>query len=383
MKINVEEIKRINENLLGFITIYVLRVERNETTPAYRIYRRYHEIHALHKHLKQIFLASFTGMRLPPFPTRKLLFQSDRSSQRKAKDLTSYFDDLLEIPFVANSSTMDEFILRIAKDEERLQSLIEQNPDFTPRVSFSGPLKINGVFVEDGESLRDELVDHIRSSFVFLSVHDGKCNTNFSNNTIYDEKINEIEFLQKLHQKLQCGIRKALHNELHDIMHKIQQDWTESILNQDWVPHRSDGNLLHSVKKGCLVYVVERTNAGWWLVTDPQFPGFFGYLPAAYLSIPIDQLESISCSEPWSVKHDYLKFQDDELSVAYGDTVTVLEKFVDGWWRCRAEDNQIGMVPCWVLMRPNKSVGSPVAYGDLCWAMGRRAIRGQSLKKRP
>ena len=79
-----------------------------------------------------------------------------------------------------------------------------------------------------------------------------------------------LEFLQKLQQKLQCGIRKTLHNELYDIMHKIPQDWTESILNQDWVPDRADGNLLHSVKKGCLVYVVERTNVGWWLVTDPQ-----------------------------------------------------------------------------------------------------------------
>ena len=95
MKIKVEEIKRITENLLGFITVYVLRVERNETSPAYRIYRRYHEIHGLHEHLKQIFHTSFTGVRFPPFPTRKLLFLSDRSVQRKAKDLSLYFDGLL------------------------------------------------------------------------------------------------------------------------------------------------------------------------------------------------------------------------------------------------------------------------------------------------
>ena len=122
MKIKVEEIKRITENLLGFITVYVMRVKRNETTPAYRIYRRYHEIHGLHEHLKQIFHTSFTGVRFPPFPTRKLLFPSDRSARRKAKDLSSYFDGLLEIPFVATSSTLDEFILKIPKDYKELIS---------------------------------------------------------------------------------------------------------------------------------------------------------------------------------------------------------------------------------------------------------------------
>ena len=409
MKIKVEEIKRITENLLGFITVYVLRVERNGTSPAYRIYRRYHEIHGLHEHLKQIFHTSFTGVRFPPFPTRKLLFLSDRSVQRKAKDLSLYFDGLLEIPFVASSSTLDEFILKVPKDEERLQSLIEQNPDFRPRLSFSGPLKIDGIFLEDEEVSEEteveelsegESPDHTRTSdeekgmtktvsFVFMNVHDDMCNNNFNNNTTDDEKLHEklhdqldgnMNLQQKLQnelqQKLHSNMHKTLHNELHDKMHEIPQDWTESILNQDWFPDRSDCNLLHAVEKGRMVHVIERTNAGWWLVTDPQFPGFFGYLPAAYLSIPIDQLESISCSEPWSVKNDYFKSQDDELSVAYGDTVTVLEKFVDGWWRCRAEDNQIGMVPYSVLMRPNKSASFPVA-------MGRRGIRGQSLKIKP
>ena len=83
MKIKVKEIKKISENLLGFITVYVMWVGRNESTPAYRIYRRYHEIHGLHEHLKQIFHTSFTGVRFPPFPTRQLLFLSDRSAQRK------------------------------------------------------------------------------------------------------------------------------------------------------------------------------------------------------------------------------------------------------------------------------------------------------------
>ena len=60
----------------------------------------------------------------------------------------------------------------------------------------------------------------------------------------------------------------------------------------------------------------------------------------------------------------------------YGDTVTVLEKFVDGWWRCRHAHGQIGMVPYSVLMKPNKSASIPIA-------IGRRSVRGQSLKKKP
>ena len=64
-------------------------------------------------------------------------------------------------------------------------------------------------------------------------------------------------------------MHKALYNELHDKMHEIPQDWTESILNQDWFPDRSDCKLLHAVQKGRMVHVIERTNVGWWLVTDP------------------------------------------------------------------------------------------------------------------
>lgn len=415
MKITVEEIKRVSENLLGFITVYVLRVQRCETSPAYRIYRRYHEIHGLHEHLKLIFHTSVTGVRFPPFPTRKLLFLTDRSFQRKAKDLSLYFDGLLDLSFVVNSSTLDEFILKVPKDEERLQILIEQNPDFRPRLSFSGPLKINGIFVEaeeDAEQNEEEfeglpvektgLEDHTGSSeekgmtktdsFAFLNgnddMHSYYNNMNNNNNNKTDEEKVQLKSILKapshdnvrnrindgqLTREVQFELHQRLHNELHDKMNEIRQDWTESILNEDWFPDRPDCNLLHSVQKGQTVHVIERTNAGWWLVTDPQYPGFFGYLPAAYLSIPINELESISCSEPWSVRTDYLKSQDDELSVVYGDTVTVIEKFVDGWWRCQTEDNQIGMVPYSVLMRPNKSASFPVA-------MGQRGIRGQSLR---
>ena len=65
--------------------------------------------------------------------------------------------------------------------------------------------------------------------FCFWDVHDDTCNKNF---TTYDEKINENE----LQQKFEFTINKTLHNDLHDNMHEIPQDWTESMINQDWIP---------------------------------------------------------------------------------------------------------------------------------------------------
>jgi len=174
--------------------------------------------------LKLIFHTSVTGVRFPPFPTRKLLFLTNRSFQRKAKDLSLYFDGLLDLSFLANSSTLDEFILKVPKDEERLQILIEQNPDFRPRLSFSGPLKINGIFVEaeeDAEQNEEEfegltvektnLKDHTGSSeekgmtktdsFAFLNgnddMHSHYNNINNNNNNKTDEDKVQLKSILK------------------------------------------------------------------------------------------------------------------------------------------------------------------------------------------
>ena len=100
-----------------------------------------------------------------------------------------------------------------------------------------------------------------------------------------------------------------------------------------------------SVTAGTKLQVLERRLSGWWLCVAENEQG---YLPASILQ-PLDgfhdneKLEDFSCKQ-YIVNADFASNNSDELSLKKGQTVEVVFKSYDGWWRVKC-GSETGIVP--------------------------------------
>lgn len=63
--------------------------------------------------------------------------------------------------------------------------------------------------------------------------------------------------------------------------------------------------------------------------------------------------------DPAAVLYDFAADGEDELSVREGETLMVLERDGDEWWKCRNQDGLVGVVPA-------SYVEVSIHPGDLC-----------------
>ncbi|XP_067090412.1 proline-serine-threonine phosphatase-interacting protein 1a isoform X1 [Osmerus mordax] len=71
---------------------------------------------------------------------------------------------------------------------------------------------------------------------------------------------------------------------------------------------------------------------------------------ASIPGFPHDQPSNLEKTEEYQALYDYMAQGDDELTLSAGETVTVLDQGVDGWWTVKRND-QSGLVPGSYLAR--------------------------------
>lgn len=153
----------------------------------------------------------------------------------------------------------------------------------------------------------------------------------------------------------------------------LQEEYT---LNENWL----QGGIteLPSTPAGKIVTVIEKTQAGWWLVTSDAGKTQ-GWISANHLNTNTSDEEAPEFvdidNKPYIVTDTYQSQADDELSLLKGEKVEVKRQYIDGWWLVM-RGNHEGMVPSDNLR--------PASQSDLdsIPKPRKRARRGQSMKTR-
>ncbi|XP_047389798.1 neutrophil cytosol factor 1 [Sciurus carolinensis] len=95
-----------------------------------------------------------------------------------------------------------------------------------------------------------------------------------------------------------------------------------------------------AVATGDVVEVVEKSESGWWFC---QMKAKRGWVPASFLE-PLDSPDEAEdpepnyAGEPYVTIKAYTAVEEDEMSLAQGETIEVIHKLLDGWWVVRKED---------------------------------------------
>jgi len=135
---------------------------------------------------------------------------------------------------------------------------------------------------------------------------------------------------------------------------------------------------LPTTQAGATVTVIEKTEAGWWLVTSDAGKTQ-GWIGSAFLNTKHTEETPVFVdvgNDPYIVTETYQAQGDDELSVLKGEKVEVTRQFIDGWLNIK-RGNAEGIVPQDILR--------PASQADLEIPIPKprqRAKRGQSKKHR-
>ncbi|KAM5228884.1 LOW QUALITY PROTEIN: neutrophil cytosol factor 1 [Ctenodactylus gundi] len=108
---------------------------------------------------------------------------------------------------------------------------------------------------------------------------------------------------------------------------------------------------------GDVVDVVEKSESGWWFC---QMKAKRGWVPASFLE-PLDSPDEAEdpepnyAGEPYVTIKEYSAVEEDEVSLAQGETIEVIHKLLDGWWVVRKED-VTGYFPSMYLQKLGQDV---------------------------
>ncbi|TRZ04308.1 hypothetical protein DNTS_006593 [Danionella cerebrum] len=107
-----------------------------------------------------------------------------------------------------------------------------------------------------------------------------------------------------------------------------------------------------SLKAGDLLDIVEKSPNGWWFC---QCDTRRGWVPASYLE-PLDGADEAEEPEPnyagelYKTTKGYSAVEEDEMTLATGETIEVIHKLLDGWWVVR-KGEETGFYPSMFLCR--------------------------------
>ncbi|KAJ8266530.1 hypothetical protein GJAV_G00131500 [Gymnothorax javanicus] len=121
-----------------------------------------------------------------------------------------------------------------------------------------------------------------------------------------------------------------------------------------------------SLGVGALVDIVEKASNGWWFC---QCDSRRGWVPASYLE-PLEGPEEAEEPEPnyegelYMTTKGYEAVEDDELTLAAGETIEVIHKLLDGWWVVRKGDIT-GHYPSMFLIKTGEKKEAAIQRGVL------------------
>jgi hypothetical protein len=151
--------------------------------------------------------------------------------------------------------------------------------------------------------------------------------------------------------------------------------------------HRKDSHQVN-LSEGQVVHVIEKHDTGWWMVMSDDEQG---YAPAAYLE-PVEGLrkqhnveqqrmetENSTCEE-YEAMESYSAQSEDEVTFKTGDTIQVLSKSLDGWWKIRC-NNKVGMAPSALIRKPMEV--PQVSSDDVIYESHKSIYEGLNLHKPP
>ncbi|XP_040828720.1 neutrophil cytosol factor 1 isoform X2 [Ochotona curzoniae] len=108
---------------------------------------------------------------------------------------------------------------------------------------------------------------------------------------------------------------------------------------------------------GDVVDIVEKNESGWWFC---QMKTKRGWVPASFLE-PLDSPDEAEdpepnyAGEPYVTIKAYTAAEEDEMTLAQGETIEVIHKLLDGWWVVRKDDTT-GYFPSMFLQKTGQEL---------------------------